>query len=221
MHTIKVSLCPSHLRYFDLPRLEKIFEIKYIHHLQFEDSYCEEFIRDRCRKAFKKEKIDSLALWLGTYHAKDLDRTSIPDVTLKWIDPKIGYGIFSNTSFKKWDYIGEYAGLLKRKNFRFPNVNDYCFMYPRSFKFQRKSFTIDSEKYGNYTRFINHSDFPNAETICVFHEGIFRVLIRACKPIYPGEEITYDYGEYYWQRRTKLDQSHFPSQNLWLHQSAI
>lgn len=191
----------------DIPFFEKVFEISYIPHLVFANREIEGYIRRRCSVADRRGRIDPLARWLGTYHNTHLEEEKVPKVTLKWINEQIGYGIFADILFKKWQFIGEYSGILRRRKRFSPNVNDYCFMYPKTFWSQWKSLTVDSEKKGNLTRFINHSDNPNAESICIFNKGIFRVIIRALKEIMPGEEITYDYGEYYWQRRIKLTES--------------
>lgn len=54
--------------------------------------------------------------------------------------------------------------------------------------------SIDGSSRHNLARYINHSCKPNAEAI-VSSRG--RVWIFATKNIKPGEEITYDYGEEY------------------------
>lgn len=57
-----------------------------------------------------------------------------------------------------------------------------------------KKWSIDGSARYNLARYINHSCEPNAEAI-VSQRG--RVWIFAIKNIRPGEEITYDYGEEY------------------------
>lgn len=56
--------------------------------------------------------------------------------------------------------------------------------------------SIDGSVRHNLARYINHSCKPNAEAI-VSQRG--RVWIFATKHIKPGEEITYDYGEEYFE----------------------
>ncbi len=214
-YKIKVCLDGKKILSLDIPTFAKIFELSYLPHLIYANSEIEAHIQKKCTKADRRGKIEPLARWLGIYHGKQLDEEIVPQVTLKWIDSRIGYGIFADKLFKKWQFIGEYSGVLRRRNRFFLNVNDYCFMYPRPFKLQWKAFTIDSEKKGNLTRFINHSDKPNAESICVFYKGLYRVVIRTLKEIYPGEEITYDYGQYYWQKRTKISDPSSP-EGSWL-----
>ena len=59
-----------------------------------------------------------------------------------------------------------------------------------------KKWSIDGSVRYNLARYINHSCKPNAEAI-VSQRG--RIWIFAMKNIKPGEEITYDYGEEYFE----------------------
>ncbi len=186
-----------------IKRFEELFGITYLKELTFSDWETEQWLRKKCVRAEKKGKIGQLAQWLGTYHQKELAEGRIPDVAIRWMHEKIGYGLFTTKPFKKWQYIGEYTGILRRRSLFFPNINDYCFMYPREWIASR-AYTIDSEKHGNYTRFINHRDYPNCESVSVYHDGVFHILFRAIEDIPAGEELTYDYGGIYWLRRKKL-----------------
>ncbi len=201
---IKIALKdPSNYKEFTTQRFEELFDIAYYPHLEFADWKVEQWLRKMCAKALHLGKIGDLALWLGKLHRKALNNPTIPDITIGWRHEKIGYGIFANQPIKKWNLIGEYTGLLRRRNLFFPNVNDYCFMYPREWLALR-AFTIDSSKQGNFTRFINHSDMPNLESVAVFHDGLFHIIVRATEDIPAGSELTYDYGDIYWTRRKKL-----------------
>ena len=204
MNTIKVAFTPDEpSRSLTIQRYEELFQLRYMPHLQFVDWQAERWMRRQCARALQKGKIGQLALWLGKLHGQQIDKAEIPDLTIRWIDPEIGYGAFTNRSLKKWEFIGEYTGILRRRNLFISNINDYCFMYPRAWV-ALKSFTIDGQKQGNYTRFINHSDSPNCESVSVFHDGIFHIIFRAIEEIPAGSELTYDYGSVYWNRRKKL-----------------
>ena len=185
----------------------ELFSIRYLDHLEFANWRAESYIRKKCAYAHKKGRIESLTLWLGKLHGKQMDLGADIDVTVKWMGEELGYGLFTNQKLKKWDYIGEYAGLLRRRGLLKRDVNDYCFQYPREWA-TCKPFTIDSEDLGNYTRFINHSDTPNIESISFFHDGIFRIGFRALEEIKPGCHLTYDYGGVYWKHRKKLALPH-------------
>lgn len=205
MRLIKIALTSSaSAKAIPEDRFEEIFSVRYFPQLECSDWTVERWIRKRCEKAHKKGKIGDLALWLGKLHGKAIDEANIPDITIRWIGEAIGYGLYTNQPLSKWEYIGEYTGIIRRRRLIFPDVNDYCFMYPREW-IATKAFTIDSEKQGNYTRFINHSDNPNLESVSVYHGGIFHIIFRAIREISAGTELTYDYGDVYWKGRKKQD----------------
>lgn len=186
-----------------ISRFEELFDITYLHRLTFADWKTEARLRKKCARAKKREKVDPFATWLGTYHSMHIEAQKMPPIAIKWMHAKIGYGLFSTAPLKKWQFLGEYTGILRQRSRINPDINDYCFMYPWAW-LPIKAYTIDSEKQGNYTRFINHSDVPNCESISVFHDGVYHIIFRAIRDIEPGEELTYDYGGIYWQRRKKL-----------------
>lgn len=188
---------------FTIKRFEELFDLHYLEQLEFKDWKTEQWIRNRCHMSHQKGKMGQLALWLGKIHGYQIDQANIPDVSIRWISDQIGYGLFTNKPLKKWEFIGEYTGILRERNLFFRNINDYCFMYPRAW-ISLKAFTIDSKKHGNFTRFINHSDTPNCESVSVFHNGIFHIIFRTIKEISEGSQLTYDYGSIYWQARKKL-----------------
>ncbi len=182
--------------------LEKRFNFHYLPHLEFDDYRVEQWIRKKCTWAYKRGYVDKLTLWLGKLHNKQLEQDYVPDVTIRHVSDLVGYGVFNNKPLEKWEYVGEYAGVLRRRNLFVRNINDYCFMYPRQW-IALKAFTIDSEQQGNVTRFINHSDTPNLESIAVFYDGVFRIIFRAIEAIPANTELSYDYGDIYWRHRLK------------------
>lgn len=200
---LKIALSPdSEEIQVDESRFETIFDVKYCHHLECKDWTVEKWIQKKCEYALKNGKLGELAIWLGKLHGKAISDAEIPDITIRWIHETIGYGIFTNRALAKWEFIGEYTGLLRQRRLIFPDVNDYCFMYPKEWK-ALKAFTIDSQKHGNFTRFINHSDTPNVESVSVYHDGLLHIIFRTIEEIPAGTQLTYDYGDIYWLRRNK------------------
>ena len=57
------------------------------------------------------------------------------------------------------------------------------------------TWTIDGSPRWNLGRYANHSCRPNAEPVA--RKG--RVMLVALRPIVPGEEITFDYGDEYFE----------------------
>lgn len=188
---------------YTIERFEEFFGIRYFSHLLFSDWRAERWMRNKCARAYKKGRIGQLALWLGKLHGKQIEQGAIPDLSIRWVHEDIGYGAFTTRPFKKWEFIGEYTGILRQRSLFFSNINDYCFMYPRAW-IALKAFTIDAAQHGTLTRFINHSDLPNCESVAVFHDGLFHIIFRATRELAAGEELKYDYGSVYWRHRKKL-----------------
>ncbi len=202
--TFKIRLKDSpEEKIYDVHELEKLFDIHYLPHLDYQNWRVENDLKKQCERAFQNGRVGNLALWLGKFHGTAMDLALVPDITIIYVNDNVGYGVITNKFIRKWDFVGEYTGVVRRRRFIFPNLNDYCFMYPRHW-ISRKLYCIDSEREGNFTRFINHSDYPNLESVAVFKDGFFHIIFRAVQDILPGQELAYDYGDVYWTKREKV-----------------
>lgn len=201
-----ISAAGAPLLLKDAKSFEAFFGVRYIPSLQYENWEIEGEIRKRCHKALQKGRIETHALWLGTLHNKELEAAIIPPIVVRWISQEMGYGVFTTSALPAWHFIGEYTGLVKRRGWFKTNLNRYTFMYPKQWR-SPKLFIIDGEREGNFTRFINHSDTPNCESIALFWQGVFHIVFRSLRPLAAGEELSYDYGDLYWKRRKKITPS--------------
>jgi uncharacterized protein len=174
---------------------EKEMGITYLTTLQYENSETQKEIEKQCAKAIKRKLVDRERVWLGALYGKLIDSAEIADVIIRWIDPLIGYGVFATKEIKAWQLIGEYTGIIRKQPCFFKNINDYCFSYPTSTIFLRKH-SIDALNSGNETRYINHSDEPNCESVGIFHNSLFHIIIRTIAPIAKGAQLFYDYGNH-------------------------
>ena len=102
-----------------------------------------------------------------------------------------GLGLFAVEPIKKRALIVEYSGRRiatpKAQEIERRRGNKYMFEIDAKW-------TIDGSARRNLARYVNHSCEPNAEAELV--RG--RMMYRAIKTIAPGEEITSDYGEEYY-----------------------
>ena len=96
----------------------------------------------------------------------------------------------------------EFAGVVRARSQTILDENLYCMRFPLSLPWNRK-FTIDAKEKGNFSRFINHSDFPNLELRPVIYQGMVRMLLIAIKTIEKGDQLTFDYGKEYWKKIAK------------------
>jgi hypothetical protein len=151
-----------------------------------------------CRTDFgafkpKKEKPDVEELWLGSYYKKELQNGAEPDVTIRWIDPLVGWGVFTNRPFKKMEYIAEYVGKVRKRR-RSDSKNGYCFEYA-------SKYNIDAMEEGGLSRYINHSSKPNLNSSLAWKDGIGHIILYTKEPVAKGVQLCYDYGPDYWAKR--------------------
>lgn len=99
--------------------------------------------------------------------------------------PHGGFGLYSNTDFKKGDEIIQYKGKIITDEQADKKLGMYLFQLDNGY-------TIDGSGRANTARYINHSCRPNAESYKV---GKKEIWIYAMKKISKGEEITYNYGK--------------------------
>ena len=101
-----------------------------------------------------------------------------------------GLGLFAVRPIAKKEYIVTYSGKWitteeARRRERLGN--------PRYLFEVNSRWTIDGATRRNLGRYVNHSCDPNAEP--VLRKG--KMVLVAVQPIAPGDEITFDYGEDY------------------------
>jgi len=109
--------------------------------------------------------------------------------------PGQGLGLFADESIKKGDFVIEYKG--KKISTKVADALGTKYLFEIDEKW-----TIDGsdKKYGNEARYINHSCKPNCEAEIDEYDHI---LIYAIKDIKRGEELSYDYGEEYFDEFIK------------------
>lgn len=99
-----------------------------------------------------------------------------------------GKGLFAVERIAKESCIIEYTGVLVPED-RVDKINSkYLFEIS-------KNKTINGNVPSNIARYINHSCRPNCES----GGPKDKIFISSIKNIKPGEELTYDYGEEYFE----------------------
>ena len=106
----------------------------------------------------------------------------------------IGKGLFALRTLYRGDTIGPYTGLILNdaQCHAEPYVNSHYTLW----LCKNCNIVAEGEQAG-YTRYINHSDRPNAQFIVSTRWKKARVA--ATKRIRPGEEIFLDYGPAFWE----------------------
>lgn len=106
-----------------------------------------------------------------------------------------GLGLFAGENIKKGEMIVEYIGeILNKEEADKKITSQYLFEINRNK-------TIDGTPRWNTARYINHSCGNHGNAESDVKKG--RVFIKAIKNIKEGEEITYDYGEEFFEEHIK------------------
>ena len=176
--------------------------VTYLPALEFETENTFEAVRKKCARALKKGSVPDQSKWLGTLHMEELHKHSVADVSIRWINETFGYGLFAEQDIPTGQFIGEYTGIVRKCNLIFDRINEYCFAYPtNAMSFQKH--IIDARDQGNETRYANHSDQNNCESMGVWSDGILHIIIRTIREIPAGTQVTYDYSGFYWLRKPR------------------
>lgn len=184
--------------------LEEALGFTYISNLEFDSYQTFNYLLRKCPWILSSSSLGRENRWLGSLHLQAFESGRFADVSIRWINDILCYGLFAETSMPAQALIGEYTGVVHRRvRFRHTH-NDYSCHYPLS-PWRFKAFMIDATKKGNFIRFVNHSDEPNLEPICLVKRSLLHFAFKTKRPIIAGEELTVDYGEGYWNTRKKFD----------------
>jgi hypothetical protein len=186
---------------------KEVMGVQYLERMHFASDTVRAKIEQRCAQAHQKKQMGQRQLWLGQYYARELEKSFVPDVTIAWIDDRMGYGVFANRDIPAFTYIGEYLGVLRRPYFFKDRSNYYCFNYYITMNYWAQNlwapYLIDAREEGNFTRYINHSDTPNLDMGSAYYQGWLHIIFYTKAAITKGTQLGYDYGPIYWEKRSK------------------
>jgi uncharacterized protein len=105
-----------------------------------------------------------------------------------------GRGLFARHRIEESDTIGYYTGaIIGEKEFYDPDRPFSAYVLWVS----RNHIIVGEGPLANHTRYINHSDTPNAFLVTSTRWKTAR--FEALRTIEPGEEIFFNYGDDYWE----------------------
>jgi len=146
-----------------------------------------------------------------------ISRGVIAPIYIKWIDDQIGYGAFADVDLPADSFVGEYTGIVSRKeppDLRKPNP--YLFEYPTGLwgadrlglnVVDDQPIGIDPREEGNLMRFINHSDAPNLVPARCSDRRLLHLFFLTNQAIAKDTQLTFNYGPNYWNdsKEKKID----------------
>lgn len=179
---------------------EDKFHVRYLNHLEFEKYEILSWSLRKTEKCKEKKSVDLGNKWSMALFQKELAFGKQPKISLKWISPLIGHGIFAGEDIPALSYIGEYTGIVRRRRLHGDQFNHYIFGYVIGPS--ETPFVIDAKDQGNLMRFVNHSDEPNLTSRWMIFQGMSHVILFANRFIPKGGQLTYDYGPNYWRKRS-------------------
>jgi len=103
-----------------------------------------------------------------------------------------GLGLFATMPIERGAFIVEYSGprIPTREAHAREKTSGARYMFEINSRW-----TVDGSARSNIGRYANHSCRPNAESVLKKS----KVILRAIRAVEVGEEITYDYGEEYFE----------------------
>ena len=179
---------------------EERLEMRYYNSLIFDDSKTIYRVAKKCAHKLKKPNFKQMNHWTLCLHEKNMELPREHLYYIRWINRYLGYGVFANSNIPANTFIGEYTGIIKKRNNRKNRFNDYVFSYDLCGKSTR--WCIDAKHEGNFTRFLNHSDQPNLTSRWIIKDGITHIILYSNRFIPIGQQLTYCYGPWYWKSRS-------------------
>ncbi len=125
-------------------------------------------------------------------------------ISIKYINSKVGYGIFAKESIAPYSTLTHYVGeMLPTKLLKESHDSTFSFEH-------FPDFSIDAMKKGNWARFMNHADLGKKSNNVVVWEyytkkSPFILFTAGHRGIKKGEQLLYSYGEEYWAERKSLN----------------
>lgn len=182
-----------------LKELEEAARFRYVPKLEYGSNLTRKWLSWRSSRHKKKGVLSTRQLWLGTLFQKEIEEGAVPPVSVRWIGPEMGCGLFADAPIPRMGFIGIYAGVVRRRK-RSDRHNAYCFAY-QIIEGEETPYLIDAREQGSLVRFMNHSKTPNCTPYLATVGTTPYILLLAHTPIPAGAELTYHYGDDYWAKR--------------------
>ena len=150
----------------------------------------------------KFECNDNCTCYKGACGNRNLQYGLNHSFLIKYISRNKGFGVFAEEDIEPGEFVCEYIGNVITKNEAEKKIHlnhmkqkpNYILQLKEEYPNVVVSTYIDSEIYGNFARFINHSCEPNLDfEIIRINSFIPHCAFFAKKFIKAGEEITFSY----------------------------
>ena len=177
---------------------KKRFGVLWLNELVF-DAGATKWMKKRLKKLKKDPDFEAQNHWTKALFEEDFRKKSCPAVEIREVNSIIGLGVFAKETLRALTYVGEYAGVVRRRKRKEDDANSYVFRYLDT-RF-RVPYVVDAKEQGNLCRFLNHSDNPNLISRSIVIDDTYHIIFFTKRACQKGEQLTYDYGPFYWRKR--------------------
>lgn len=152
---------------------------------------------------YRRKRFDA---FLSNIEKMNDDLAFCKKIEIRFINKKVGYGVFAKEKIAPYTILNHYAGTLKPDK-HIIGENDSTFSFS-----DFKTYCIDAQDTGNWCRFMNHSPEgdPHTNVIAWEHYSQWgpRIIFTASrKGIQEGSQLLYSYGDTYWEEDSFLELS--------------
>lgn len=182
-----------------IKELEDSLHFHYLPQLSFKDPMEEMHLLEEGLKQAKMGEVLPEHSSNGQKWKREIEEGFIPKVSVRWIGPEVGYGLFLEEDLAEGVFVGEYIGEVRKNNDHLV-VSNYLYTYPLLDDIGR-NFVIDAHQ-GCLTRFINHSYTPQLRATYAYVDGLYHMILVTLHPISKGTQLTFNYGKNYWYYRS-------------------
>jgi uncharacterized protein len=182
----------------DRDRFESLAAVEYIPQPLFATQAIFNEIVNWTKKAKREDAIPRERIWMGIYFDKEIQTDMHPKISIRYIDEKVGFGVFTEQRIPSCAFAGEYRGVVQERKKKELKDKVHCVRFT-VWEMGKRKFILNAENKGNFTRFINHSAKPNLSLQSVYWRGIPRLIFVALKEISEGTQLTFDYGTFFWK----------------------
>ena len=137
---------------------------------------------------------DQLEKQYGSFIA----RGQIMPLSIRYINDRIGYGVFAEDDIAAGEMVGEYTGRIMETKAVLDTKYSWVYLDDINQSGKIIKVSLDAKHAGNEMRFVNHDYNPNAVMKYIPQGGIWHCVYIASRPIKKGEQILTNYGTKYW-----------------------
>ena len=102
-----------------LEELEALLKFTYLRHNAFEGPHDAHILREKGMAKYHSNNVSAEAQNLGAQFIENIKKAYLPNVSIRWVNARVGYGLFAEEALEAHSYIGEYTGIVRKNDRRY------------------------------------------------------------------------------------------------------